>query len=100
MTTFVVCSCGDPESFVRGGQTLTFFFSFLVDEGKKDLKAGHYWPCKQKAIRIGFLWLADDGKILGGGPDPLSSPLDPHMLLMSFVNSLDPGSKETTNFFM
>ena len=35
-------TCADPESFVRGGPTLTFFFFFffffffLVDEGRKD----------------------------------------------------------------
>ena len=28
-------SCADPESFVRGGPTLTFF---QVDEGRKDPK--------------------------------------------------------------
>ena len=30
--------CADPESFVRGGPTLTGFFCccFLVDEGRKD----------------------------------------------------------------
>ena len=27
------CICDDPESFVRGGSTLTFF-AFLVDEGR------------------------------------------------------------------
>ena len=27
-------SCADPESFVRGGPTLTAFFFFLVDEGR------------------------------------------------------------------
>ena len=34
------CPCTYPESFVRGGPTLTFFFflfSFLVDEGREDL---------------------------------------------------------------
>ena len=30
-------SCADPESFVRGGPTLTmFFFVFLGDEGRED----------------------------------------------------------------
>ena len=31
-------ACADPESFVRGGSTLTTFFSFLFyfDEGRKD----------------------------------------------------------------
>ena len=28
-------TCADPESFVRGGPTLTAFF-FLVDEGRED----------------------------------------------------------------
>ena len=26
-------SCADPESFVRGGNNLTFFFVFLIEEG-------------------------------------------------------------------
>ena len=30
-------TCADPESFVRGGPTLTFFlFVFLFDEGRED----------------------------------------------------------------
>ena len=29
-------TCADPDSFVRGGPTLTTFF-YLVDEGRKDL---------------------------------------------------------------
>ena len=31
----VPISCADPESFVRGGPTLTTFF-FKFDEGRKD----------------------------------------------------------------
>ena len=30
-----ICPCADPESFVRGGPTLTTFF-FSVDEGRED----------------------------------------------------------------
>ena len=47
--------CADPESFVRGGPTLTLFFVVVVvfflggvvDEGREDqilLKAGHHQP--------------------------------------------------------
>ena len=33
----VLVPCAEPDSFARGGPTLTtFFFSFLVDEGRKD----------------------------------------------------------------
>ena len=33
-----VAPCADPESFVRGGPTLTMFlYFFLLDEGRKDL---------------------------------------------------------------
>ena len=33
----IAIACADPESFVRGGLTLTrFFCCFLVDEGRKD----------------------------------------------------------------
>ena len=28
--------CVDPESFVRGGPTLTFFVFFIVDEGREN----------------------------------------------------------------
>ena len=36
--------CADPESFVRGGPTLTMHFSFfLVDEGRKDIKYHYKW---------------------------------------------------------
>ena len=34
--TYVTNTCADPESFVRGGPTLTgFFFRFLVDGGSE-----------------------------------------------------------------
>ena len=35
ISLLVCCSCPDPESYVRGGPTLTTFF-FLVDEGRED----------------------------------------------------------------
>ena len=40
---YVLLSCADPESFVRGCPTLTI--SFLVDDGRKDPSTtikGHY----------------------------------------------------------
>ena len=57
-----ILTCVDPESFVRGGPTLTtFFFSFLflVDEGRvypnttksgPNAFKGHHWPASAKAI--------------------------------------------------
>ena len=57
-------SCEDPESFVRGGPTLTFFVClfvcflvddfFLVDERRMDkknpLKAGHHRPTSETPL--------------------------------------------------
>ena len=40
-------SCADPGSFVRGGQTLTFFFFFSLMRGGRiqiPLLTGHQWP--------------------------------------------------------
>ena len=55
-------ACADPESFVRGGPTLTSFSSvFLIaDEGKEDLNttiSGHSSARQQNAIQIAFSWL-------------------------------------------
>ena len=48
--------CADPESFVRGGPTLT---TFLVDEGRgsKD----------QNTTKMAFRWRANDGLTLNDG---------------------------------
>ena len=102
-------SCAYPESFVRGGPTLTFF---LVDEGRKDpntTKSGPSLARQQNAIKMAFRWQAGDGLRLnngcfvifqgvrnssakkpyifvtfqGGGLDPLSPNLDPRMRLMT-----------------
>ena len=41
----VLVPCAEPDSFARGGPTLTtFFFSFLVDEGRKDPNTTISWP--------------------------------------------------------
>ena len=47
--------CADPESFVRGGPTLTgfFLFFFLVDEGREDPNTTISEPsssCQQNGI--------------------------------------------------
>ena len=61
------CAYADPESFVRGGPTLTtFFFFFYFDEGWKDQNttiAGHRRPASEMAFR----WRADDGPTLNAG---------------------------------
>ena len=56
--------CGDPESIVRGGPTLTFFF---VDAGREDqntTKSGPSSSCQGNAIEMAFHWHADDGPTL------------------------------------
>ena len=55
-------SCGDPESFVRGGPTLTGFLLvlFLVDERKKDPnttiseQAGNHGPARETPLKWRF----------------------------------------------
>ena len=50
----------DPESFVRGGPILTtFFYIFLVDEGREDpkqipLKVGHHLPTSKAPFKWRF----------------------------------------------
>ena len=46
-------SCVDPESFVRGGPTLTFFY--LVDEGREDPKTNISGP-SSAASETPFKW--------------------------------------------
>ena len=48
--------CADPEGFVRGGPTLTFFFFvfvFLIRGGRIQipLKAGHCWPAAEMPLK-------------------------------------------------
>ena len=61
----------DPESFFRGGPTLTtFFFVFLVAEGKEDpntTKSGPSSARQRSAILMAFRWRADDGPTLNAG---------------------------------
>ena len=57
--------CADPESFVRGGPTLTTFF-FLVNEGRDDPNTtinGHHRPASETPF-LAFCWRADDGPTL------------------------------------
>ena len=64
-----VCDCGvpahipcaDPESFVRGGPTLTTVFFFLVDEERDDPNTTISGPS------LAFCWRADDGPALNAG---------------------------------
>ena len=47
-------SCADPESFARGGPTLTLF---LFDEGKEDqnpLKGSHHRPASETPFQWRF----------------------------------------------
>ena len=50
---FEVQPCADPESYVRGGPTLTFF---LVYGGRED-----------QNTTIGFRWRTDNGPTLNAG---------------------------------
>ena len=52
-------TCVDPESFVRGGPTLTMFF--LVDEGREDPSTTISGPSSA------FRWRADDGPTMNAG---------------------------------
>ena len=66
-------SCADPESFSRGGLTLTsffFFFFFFFYEGRKDPNttiSGLSSARRQNAILMAFRWRADDGLTLDAG---------------------------------
>ena len=63
-------ACADPDSFVRGGSTLTFFLlCFLVDEGREgpNTTIGGPSSARQRngfAILITFCWRGDDGRTL------------------------------------
>ena len=63
----------DPESFVRGGPTLTsyfcfsFFFFFFFDEGRKDSNttiSGPSMARQRNATQMAFRWRADGGPTL------------------------------------
>ena len=62
-----ICSCADPESFVRGGPTLTTFLFSLMrgDIIQIPLLAGHQWPASETPMA--FRWRADDGPTLNDG---------------------------------
>ena len=68
MGLYTRCACADPESFVRGGPTLTTFI--LVDEGEKGSKY-HYKraiigsPAKRHLN--GVCWHADVGSTFNAG---------------------------------
>ena len=56
MTTI---ACADPESFVRGGPNLTFFFCFLVVDGREDRNTTLSGPSsarQRNAIQMAFRW--------------------------------------------
>ena len=67
----MIQKCGDPESFFRGGPTLTtFFYIFLVDEGRKHPNTtirGHPSARQQNAIQMAFCWRANGGPTLNAG---------------------------------
>ena len=75
-TTYLkmVYTCADPESFVRWGPTLTFYFSFLFffffDEGRYDSNTTISGPStarQRNAIQMTFRWRADGGPTLNAG---------------------------------
>ena len=56
MSVLYQITCADPESSVRGGPALTFFF-FLVDQGREDqniTKSGPLLARQQNAIKWRF----------------------------------------------
>ena len=60
----VLLAYADPESFVRGGPTLTMFF---FDEGKEEPNITISRPLsihQRNAILMAFCWLADVGPTL------------------------------------
>ena len=64
-------TCADPESFVRGGPTLTtfFFLSFYFDEGggsEYHYKRGIVGPPAKRHL-VAFRWRVDDGPTLNAG---------------------------------
>ena len=59
---FEVQPCADPESYVRGGPTLTF----LVDEGREDQNTTIEGPSSARQ-RNTFRWRADNGPTLNAG---------------------------------
>ena len=60
-TETCVFACADPESFVRGGPTLTRFF---FDDGNTTI-SGPSMALQQNAMA--FRWRADDGPTLNSG---------------------------------
>ena len=72
----------DPETFVRGGPTLTtFFFVFvLVDERRDDQNTTKSRPSsarQRNAIYMAFRWRPDDGLTLNSGLVALRNSGDP-----------------------
>ena len=65
------CPCADPESFDRGGPTLTTFFFFSLMRGGRiqtPLLAGR-WPASKMPFKMAFRWRADDDPTLNAGLD-------------------------------
>ena len=67
----MVYAHADPESFVRGGPTLTFFFFFFFfDEGRNYSNTTISGPStarQRNAIQMAFRWQADGGPTLNAG---------------------------------
>ena len=59
-------ACADPESFVRGGPTLTPFFFSLMRGGRIQipLLVGHQWPASETPYKWRFTGGADDDPTL------------------------------------
>ena len=64
-------ACANPESFVRGGPTLTtFFVCFFVDDGREVPNTTISGPSsarQRNAVEIAFCWRADNGPPLNAG---------------------------------
>ena len=59
-----VDSCADPESFIRGGPTLTTFSFSRGREAQNTIIRGPTSAHQRNAIKMAFRWSADDGPTL------------------------------------
>ena len=67
---FMVDSCADPESFVRGQRFFFRFFFSLMRGGRTQipLLAGHQRPVSETPFKWRFAdWRADDGPTMNAG---------------------------------
>ena len=59
--------CADPESFVRGGPTLTIFLDGRDNPSKYHYKRTIIGPPAKRHLYMAFRWRADNGPKLNAG---------------------------------